>query len=82
MKDRSPFEAIEFEWGLTESSVIPLMREDLKTPSFRAWLRRVSGPKCKHRCPMYLTASKLPVTVNCLAEAMVSVRLSVLPLIP
>ena len=28
-EDRTPFEAIEFEWGLTESSVIALMRADL-----------------------------------------------------
>lgn len=47
-EDRTPFEAIEFQFGLSESSVIALMRAELKSASFRAWRRRVSGRKSKH----------------------------------
>ena len=47
-EDRTPFEAIEFQFGLSESAVIAMMRAELKTASFRAWRRRVSGRKSKH----------------------------------
>lgn len=47
-EDRTPFEAIEFQFGLSESAVIALMRTELKSASFRAWRRRVSGRKSKH----------------------------------
>jgi len=47
-EDRTPFEAIEFQFGLSESAVIALMRAELKAASFRAWRRRVSGRKSKH----------------------------------
>ena len=47
-EDRTPFEAIEFQFGLSESAVIALMRAELKSASFRAWRRRVTGRKSKH----------------------------------
>ncbi|MEC7898222.1 MAG: TIGR03643 family protein [Cyanobacteriota bacterium] len=47
-EDRTPFEAIEFQFGLSESAVIALMRTELRSASFRAWRRRVSGRKSKH----------------------------------
>ena len=36
-EDRTTFEAIEFQFGLSESAVIALMRSQLKSGSFRAW---------------------------------------------
>ena len=47
-EDRTPFEAIQFQFGLSEPAVIALMRSELKSTSFRAWRRRVSGRKTKH----------------------------------
>ena len=47
-EDRTPFEAIEIQFGLSEKSVIALMRSELKPSSFRMWRKRVSGRKTKH----------------------------------
>ncbi|PSF04733.1 TIGR03643 family protein [Marinobacter fuscus] len=47
-EDRTPFEAIESEYGLNESQVIGLMRRRLKRGSFRLWRARVSGRATKH----------------------------------
>ena len=48
-EDRTPFEAIEMQFGLKEKDVIALMRSDLKASSFRMWRRRVSGRRTKHQ---------------------------------
>lgn len=48
-EDRTPFEAIKFQFGLSESEVIKLMRTELKPTSFRLWRKRVnSGISQKH----------------------------------
>lgn len=48
-EDRTPFEAIEFQFKITESEVIELMRAELKPSSFRLWRKRVnSGISQKH----------------------------------
>lgn len=48
-EDRTPFEAIEFQFGLPESEVIKLMRTELKRSSFNLWRKRVnSGVSQKH----------------------------------
>lgn len=47
-EDRTPFEAIEVQFGLKEKDVIALMRQHLKASSFRLWRKRVSGRKTKH----------------------------------
>jgi len=46
--DRTPFEAIQHNFGINESEVIKLMQSNLKTSSFRLWRQRVSGRKTKH----------------------------------
>ena len=33
-EDRTPFEAIEFQFGLSEPQVIALMRQEMKASSF------------------------------------------------
>ncbi len=48
-EDRTPFEAIEQEYGLPEKAVIHLMRRELKPSSFRLWRKRVTGRSTKHR---------------------------------
>ena len=47
-EDRTPFEAIEFQFGLSEPQVISVMRQQMKASSFKLWRRRVSGRKTKH----------------------------------
>ncbi len=48
-EDRTPFEAIEFQFGISESEVIKIMRSELKPSSFRLWRKRVnSGISTKH----------------------------------
>lgn len=48
-EDRTPFEAIEFQFGLSEAQVIRLMRNTLKRKSFNIWRQRVnSGVSQKH----------------------------------
>lgn len=47
-EDRTPFDAIEKSFGLSESQVIQLMRLELKRGSFELWRKRVSGRATKH----------------------------------
>ncbi len=48
-EDRTPFEAIKMQFGLSESQVIDLMRRELKRASFNRWRKRVhSGDSQKH----------------------------------
>lgn len=48
-EDRTPFEAIKFQFGLAEKDVIRLMRRELKRSSFNLWRKRVSqGISQKH----------------------------------
>jgi uncharacterized protein (TIGR03643 family) len=47
-EDRTPFDAIELQFGLNESAVIALMRSTLKRGSFNLWRERVTGRKTKH----------------------------------
>lgn len=41
-EDRTPFEAIEIQFGLSEAKVIELMRKNLKRSSFLLWRERVN----------------------------------------
>ena len=47
-EDRTPFDAIEQSFGLSESQVIALMRAELKRGSFELWRKRVTGRATKH----------------------------------
>ena len=47
-EDRTPFEAITFQFGLKEQQVIELMRREMKSSSFKMWRKRVQGRKTKH----------------------------------
>ena len=47
-EDRTPFEAIERLYGMSESEVIDLMSSRLKRAAFKLWRERVSGRKTKH----------------------------------
>ncbi len=47
-EDRTPFEAIEMQFGLSEKKVIQLMRREMKASSFAMWRRRMKGRNTKH----------------------------------
>lgn len=48
-EDRTPFEAIKVQFGLTEQAVVALMRRELKQSSWKRWRARVhSGDSQKH----------------------------------
>ncbi|WP_179376843.1 TIGR03643 family protein [Winogradskyella wichelsiae] len=47
-EDRTPFDAITFQFNLNEQEVITLMRKELKPSSFRLWRKRVQGRATKH----------------------------------
>ena len=47
-EDRTPFEAISYQFGLKEEEVIQLMRNNLKEKSWKRWRERVQGRKTKH----------------------------------
>lgn len=47
-EDRTPFEAIQACFGITEAFVITIMRRQLKARSFRLWRERVHNRKTKH----------------------------------
>ena len=47
-EDRTPFEAIEFQFGLKENDVRKIMRSNLKESSFKLWRKRVKGRNTKH----------------------------------
>ena len=42
-EDKTPFEAIKFQFDLKESEVIKLMRANLKLSSFKMWRKRVTS---------------------------------------
>ncbi len=47
-EDRTPFEAIENQFGLNESAVVRLMRQEMKAGSFKMWRKRMHARKTKH----------------------------------
>ena len=55
-EDRTPFEVIEFQFGIKENDVRKIMRTHLKESSFKLWRKRVKGRKTKH--------SKFSITEN------------------
>tara|TARA_B100000767_G_scaffold172219_1_gene161200 strand:+ start:1526 stop:1771 length:246 start_codon:yes stop_codon:yes gene_type:complete len=48
-EDRTPFDAIEYQFGVAEKDVIKIMRSSLKRRSFELWRKRVTGRKTKHK---------------------------------
>ena len=56
-EDRTTFDSIKDQFGLSESEVIKIMRKNMKRSSFKMWRKRVSGRKTKHR---FSSQSKSP----------------------
>lgn len=47
-EDRTPFDAITHQFGISEQETIAIMRKHMKASSFRMWRKRVQGRKTKH----------------------------------
>ena len=47
-EDRTPFEAIETCYGVSEKQVVTIMRTNLKPHSFRNWRQRMNRRATKH----------------------------------
>ncbi|MGY4536730.1 uncharacterized protein (TIGR03643 family) [Mucilaginibacter sp. UYNi724] len=47
-EDRTPFDAIKAQFGLSEQNVIDVMRRQMKLSSFKMWRARVQGRQTKH----------------------------------
>ncbi len=47
-EDRTPFDAIKRQFGISPGDVIKLMRQRMKPSSFRMWRVRTVGRKTKH----------------------------------
>ena len=47
-EDRTPFDAISFQFGISEQETIEIMRKEMKPSSFRMWRKRVQGRSTKH----------------------------------
>ena len=47
-EDRTPFDAITFQFGLKEDEVKALMKKNLKFSSYKLWRKRVENCQTKH----------------------------------
>jgi uncharacterized protein (TIGR03643 family) len=47
-EDRTSFDAIKLQFGISEQGVIKLMRKNMKQSSFKMWRARVQGRATKH----------------------------------
>jgi uncharacterized protein (TIGR03643 family) len=48
-EDRTPFDAITAQFGISEGETIIIMRENMKLSSFKMWRERVQRRKTKHQ---------------------------------
>lgn len=48
-EDRTPFEAITFQFNLSEKQVIQLMKSEMTERNWKKWRKRVQGRKTKHQ---------------------------------
>jgi uncharacterized protein (TIGR03643 family) len=48
-EDRTPFEAIEFQFNLSEKEVIVLMKQQMTLKNWKKWRARVQGRATKHQ---------------------------------
>lgn len=57
-QDRTPFEAIEKEFELTENQLKNRMRDHLSPKSYRRWRKRVQGRATKHHGKSAITITR------------------------
>ena len=56
-EDRTTFDAIKFQFNLSEADVKALMKKELKFSSYKLWRKRVESCKTKH-------AAKRPAEID------------------
>jgi len=47
-EDRTPFEAIQSQFGVVESEVIKIMKSEMRLRNWQKWRARVQGRATKH----------------------------------
>lgn len=47
-EDRTTFDAIKMQFGISEQETIEIMRKEMKLSSFKMWRARVQGRSTKH----------------------------------
>ena len=47
-EDRTTFDSIKMQFGISEQEVIEIMRKEMKLSSFKMWRARVQGRSTKH----------------------------------
>lgn len=63
-EDRTPFDAIYFQFGLKEQEVIELMRSEMKASSWRMWRERVQGRSTKHKAKSPVDDNRFKCTLQ------------------
>ena len=63
-EDRTPFEAIEMQFGLKQQDVILLMRREMKSSSFKMWRKRTKGRATKHSSLRNATVNRFKCTMQ------------------
>ncbi len=75
-EDRTPFEAIEAQFGLKEAEVIKLMKHQLRLKNWKKWRARVQGRKTKHQklrakgVNRFKSRAQKPITGNRISKKM------------
>ena len=57
-EDRTTFDTIKDQFGISEAEVIKIMRAKMKRSSFKMWRTRVHGRKTKHRAKAEKTMNR------------------------
>ncbi|MCC7319008.1 MAG: TIGR03643 family protein [Bacteroidales bacterium] len=47
-EDRTPFDAIKMQFGISEAEVIALMKAEMRLQNWKKWRARVQGRATKH----------------------------------
>ncbi|TAE37301.1 MAG: TIGR03643 family protein [Sphingobacteriales bacterium] len=63
-EDRTPFEAIKYQFSLSEADVIALMRNKLKPSSWRLWRKRAQNISLKHLKKRSLAINRFKCTLQ------------------
>ncbi|MEA5137596.1 TIGR03643 family protein [Arcicella rigui] len=63
-EDRTPFDAIFFQFGIKEQEVIELMRREMKASSWRLWRARVQGRSTKHEAKSAVDGSRFKCSLQ------------------
>jgi uncharacterized protein (TIGR03643 family) len=57
-EDRTPFDAITYQFGLSEQEVKALMQKQLKPTSYKLWRKRVQSRATKHLAKRYFVVGR------------------------